>query len=546
LACALVPVALFFSAPDSFAQSVQKQAVAPASLVARAKSWGYQLRNIEPSVIAASAYDVVVIDFAQQGRPFTPAEVAAMRAKPDGGRRIVLAYLSIGEAERYRFYWQPAWYLTPPAWIGPENPEWRGNYLVRYWEPAWQNLMFGAPDSYLDRILSAGFDGVYLDRVDAYADWDKERADARQRMTEFVAALSAYAKRRSAGFQIVVQNAEELLEDDAYLRVIDAIAKEDLLHGIDHTDAPNPADDVEHSIELLQRARKAGKGVLVVEYLCRREDIAKAERRLSQELGFVAYVAPRTLHRLGMAEEDFCLPAGPLGRRVALVIGNSGYDHAPPVVAPALGAKALAQALRGAGFTEVRERIDLSRDAFNHEIQRFAETARGADWAVLSYAGLGLYFNGANYMLPVNARIELAADVVREAIPLEDAVRAVGGAGQVRLLLLDACRPNAFLEAMQKRGVSQSTGPGIAARPVPMPVTIGYASRCDAPISAKVGDPDLYTAALVRHLPTAGLELPWLMERVRDSVLRSSKGGQEPVHLGALPDAMTFVPAAAR
>ena len=526
------------------AQAVQKKVVpAVPQPLARAKSWGYQLRGIDPAKIAASPYDVVVIDFAREGRPFTAAEVEVMRTRPDGGRRHVLAYLSIGEAERYRYYWQPAWYLAPPAWIGPENPEWRGNYLVRYWEPAWQNLMFGAPDAYLDRIIAAGFDGVYLDRVDAYSEWEKEIEDPQPRMVALVSALSNHAKQRNAGFQIVVQNAEELLDEAAYLRVIDAVAKEDLLHGVDHTDKPNSAEEVSHSVALLQRARKAGKGVFVVEYLCRREDIGAAERRLTRDLGFVSYFAPRTLHQLGMADEDFCLPVGPLGRRVALVIGNSTYRHVPALPAPALGAKAMAQTLRATGFTEVRERNDLMRDGLNHELQRFAESTRGSDWAVLYYAGLGLHFNGANYMLPVNARIEQPADIARDGVHMEEALRALGETAKVRLIFVDACRPNPFLEPMQKRGMSQAAGPGIAARPVPPPTAIGYASRCDTPLAVKEGEPDAYTAALIRHIPTAGLELPWLMERVRDSVLRGSKGAQEPVHFGALPDAMMFVPA---
>ena len=70
------------------------------------------------------------------------------------------------------------------------------------------------------------------------------------------------------------------------------------------------------------------------------------------------------------------------------------------------------------------------------------------------------------------------------------------------------------------------------------------ARRCDIPVAAKEGEPDAYTAALIRHLPTAGLELPWLMEQVRNSVLRGSKGTQEPVQFGPLPDAKMFVPAA--
>ena len=75
----------------ALAQAVQKKAAPAVGLpLARAKSWGYQLRGIDPAKIAASAYDVVVIDFAQEGRPFTAAEVEVMRTKPDGGRRHVL------------------------------------------------------------------------------------------------------------------------------------------------------------------------------------------------------------------------------------------------------------------------------------------------------------------------------------------------------------------------------------------------------------------------------------------------------------------------
>ena len=59
-----------------------------------------------------------------------------MQRKPDGGARIVLAYLSIGEAEDYRSYWQRDWSVSPPAWLGAENPDWPGNYAVNYWDEA--------------------------------------------------------------------------------------------------------------------------------------------------------------------------------------------------------------------------------------------------------------------------------------------------------------------------------------------------------------------------------------------------------------------------
>ena len=95
-------------------------------------------------------------------------EVERLKHKANGGKRLVICYMSIGEAEDYRYYWQSEWKRDKPAWLARENPEWRGNYKVRYWDPAWQEIICGAGDSYLNRILAAGFDGVYLDIIDAF------------------------------------------------------------------------------------------------------------------------------------------------------------------------------------------------------------------------------------------------------------------------------------------------------------------------------------------------------------------------------------------
>ena len=64
------------------------------------------------------------------------------------------------------FYWKEEWFMNAPSWMGEENPNWEGNYKVRYWDPQWKNLVFGNSESYLDKILSAGFNGVYLDIID--------------------------------------------------------------------------------------------------------------------------------------------------------------------------------------------------------------------------------------------------------------------------------------------------------------------------------------------------------------------------------------------
>ena len=67
------------------------------------RSWGYQLQDLDIARAAASPFDLLVIDYTKDGSDetrLTLAEIERMKRKPDGSRRIVLAYVSIGEADR--------------------------------------------------------------------------------------------------------------------------------------------------------------------------------------------------------------------------------------------------------------------------------------------------------------------------------------------------------------------------------------------------------------------------------------------------------------
>ncbi|PIE04336.1 MAG: hypothetical protein CSA76_04795 [Spirochaetales bacterium] len=120
------------------------------------------------SAVMNTNYDLVLIDPYYEGEALLPEDVTALKTKAGGGRRLVIAYMSIGEAEDYRYYWHSEWDTAPPAWLGAENPRWKGNYKVEYWNRDWQDIIFGSAESCLGRILSQGFDGVYLDIVDAF------------------------------------------------------------------------------------------------------------------------------------------------------------------------------------------------------------------------------------------------------------------------------------------------------------------------------------------------------------------------------------------
>ncbi|MGQ2983932.1 endo alpha-1,4 polygalactosaminidase [Flavobacterium sp.] len=118
--------------------------------------------------VTATNYDVVIMDLFMNDESFAASEVNQLRNKANGGKRLVICYMSIGEAEDYRYYWQNSWNNDRPSWIAAENPDWPGNYKVKYWNAEWQALIFGHSDSYLTKITDAGFDGVYLDIIDAF------------------------------------------------------------------------------------------------------------------------------------------------------------------------------------------------------------------------------------------------------------------------------------------------------------------------------------------------------------------------------------------
>jgi cysteinyl-tRNA synthetase, unknown class len=118
--------------------------------------------------ISTTNFDLIIMDFFFNDEEFTESELNELRSKANGGKRLLISYLSIGEAEEYRYYWQSDWETHPPAWLRDENPDWDGNYKVKYWDQNWKEIIYRNTDSYLDKIIDKGFDGAYLDIVDAF------------------------------------------------------------------------------------------------------------------------------------------------------------------------------------------------------------------------------------------------------------------------------------------------------------------------------------------------------------------------------------------
>ena len=233
-----------------------------------------------------------MIDYSHDGsvdEEFTRADIDSLRANLSSPARVV-SYMSIGEAESYRFYWQENWRVGFPDWLDSENPNWEGNFKVRYWQSEWQALIFGSPGAYLDRILASGFDGVYLDIIDAYNYYEDEGVDeAADLMIKFVLDLAAYSRAKNPDFMIFPQNSSELGSHARYLAAVDGIGVESVYYGYEETGIATDPDVTAELEEYLEVFTSAGKIVLNVDYVSGADEVASAYRR-ARLRGFVPTV----------------------------------------------------------------------------------------------------------------------------------------------------------------------------------------------------------------------------------------------------------------
>ena len=256
----------------------------------------YQLQHADPDRIGGTAFDLAVVTLATAGS--SPEVIPALKQSP-GGPKIVLCYMSIGQSENYRWYWDPDWEKNPPDWLDIPDGVWAGDHWVRYWDPDWQRIIYGTPESYLDQIIDLGFDGVYLDRVDAY--WyyqDQGRATAAQEMVDFILDFTKYARRKHPGFGVFPQNSEELgILFPEFLQAMTGIGVEDLYYGYPRDHEPSPADWTTEREALLDQWVAASKLVLTIDYTGLPEQISDAYQRAHAH-GYIPYVTDRSLGRL--------------------------------------------------------------------------------------------------------------------------------------------------------------------------------------------------------------------------------------------------------
>ena len=242
----------------------------------------------------------------------------------------------------------------------------------------------------------------------------------------------------------------------------------------------------------------------------------------------------RLVFSLVIAAGIFIAPALAKGKRVALVFGNSAYEHTTQLANPKNDAEDFASALTTIGF-EVTKIDDADFSTMRRALRDFGRKSQGSDIAMVYFAGHGMEVDKNNYLIPVDAQLVSDQDVEYEAISIELLNRAVAGAKNLRMILLDACRNNPFVSKMSRSISTRAIGRGLAPVEPQHGTLVSYAAREGTTAADGEGRNSPYTKALVSHIQEPGLDIRFLFAKVRDSVLDATSGAQEPFMYGSLP-----------
>jgi len=238
---------------------------------------------------------------------------------------------------------------------------------------------------------------------------------------------------------------------------------------------------------------------------------------------------------------SFVSPAA--AKRVALVIGNSSYEHITDLRNPRNDAEDVAATLNRLGF-EVIQGFDTNLRGLGQKVAEFGNAARDADTAVVFYAGHGLQVNGKNYLVPVDARLSNQYELAFQTVELTQIMNILSQVKNTKVVFLDACRNNPLTRDLARSmGTDSSEFRGLArveARGTGS--FIAFATEPGEVALDGAGENSPFTSALLNHIETPELDISLMMRRVRQEVTSTTDGKQVPWHNSSLVKDFYFVP----
>ena len=234
-------------------------------------------------------------------------------------------------------------------------------------------------------------------------------------------------------------------------------------------------------------------------------------------------------------------PAAHAQRRVALVIGNSAYQHTSPLANPKNDATDVGAALKKHGF-QVIEGFDLDKVGMDRKIREFAEAVHGAPVALFFFAGHGLQVGGQNYLVPIDAKLSTAAALDWEMVRLDLVHRSMEREAATSILFVDACRNNPLVRNLARAMGTRSVeiGHGLAQVEAGIGTLVSFSTQPGNVALDGTGRNSPFAGALVKHMASSRDDLSSVLIAVRNDVMKETQRKQVPWEHSALTGRFYF------
>ncbi|GAV02695.1 hypothetical protein RvY_13229 [Ramazzottius varieornatus] len=198
--------------------------------------------------------------------------------------KTVLAYLSIGEAESFRSYWQSNWTVGSPSFIVRPDAILPEQYVTQFWQPEWQVSVL---DYYTTHIAPFNYSGLLIDYMQVYDQFLDARPNAAQEMVDFLKRVVDLAKAKDSQAIIVTQDSAGLYKlSEEYRMLVDGVSLQEVYY---HDGKMKKARETREMVDLLNGISKDKKVVMLEEYVEKNRHACDFYKKCSLE-GFMCGV----------------------------------------------------------------------------------------------------------------------------------------------------------------------------------------------------------------------------------------------------------------
>ncbi len=228
-----------------------------------------------------------------------------------------------------------------------------------------------------------------------------------------------------------------------------------------------------------------------------------------------------------------------IGKRYALVIGNSKYDNQywselPNPVNDAQDMKEALESLPDGKKFEVTFLLDATYRQMEDAVREFGQKLQGGGIGLFYYAGHGSQIadnrvEGENYLIPVDMNSAQETDVKYHSLSADYVLDTMKEAGNgFNIIVLDACRTNGLLTRGKTRGITRGSG-GLAAMKESEGAIIAFSTVANTTALDGNGRNSPYAKSLIEAIKTKDITLEQVFKQVRTKVKEETNGQQSPI-----------------